>query len=259
MVQVDTNIIQGHGGSADVSKASLAAHCQTLGNAMLLCTNVLNKASSTVREIPWAHSVSFFTQWLGCATAYHEGAKRKLLKELLSELAKVRVEVDQKCPRWGDFISETTLALPSAILQMVDSSNIQKLPKAVVALHSAIAAATQSVITMGIDDGTGKPACAQDFEMCTQTLVFGEKTVNVAAAIRIISRNQTAYQQGDNAKAASLKSLPGIPGSVLLGLARVADCKPSTSQEELDAAASSKKRKSASAKQATSKSARQSA
>jgi hypothetical protein len=219
---------------------------------MLLCTNILNKASSTVREIPWAHSVSFFTQWLGCATAYQEGAKRKLLKELLSALAKVREEVDQKCPRWGDFISETTLALPSAILQMVDNSNISKLPKAVVALHSAIAAATHSVITMGIDDGTGNPACAQDFEMCTQTLVFGKKTVNVAAAIRIISRNQTVYQQGDNAKAASLKSLPGIPGSVLVALARVADSKPSTSQDEL-AAESSKKRKAVSGKQGSSK------
>ena len=95
--------------------------------------------------------------------------------------------------------------------------------------------------------------------MCTQTLVFGKKTVNVAAAIRIIARNQTAFQAGDHAKAASLRSLPGIPGSVLVGLARVADGMPSTSQEDLDAAASSKKRKSASAKQGTTKAPRQSA
>jgi hypothetical protein len=224
----------------------LATHCQALGNAILLCSNVVMKASATVREIPWAHSVSFFAQWLGCATAYHEGAKRQLLKDVLSDLAKVRIEVDQKCPRWGDFISETTLALSSAIVQMVDNVNIQKLPKAVVALHSAIAAATHAVITMGVDDGTSNASCAEDFEMCTQTLVFGKKTVNVAAAIRIIARNQTVFQAGDNAKASSLKALPGIPGSVLVGLALVADGKPSTSQEDLDAAAaSSKKRKTA--------------
>ena len=97
--------------------------------------------------------------------------------------------------RWGDVINETDFQEERAELMLVQRADVYSLPAAVRDLWGNMSLVTSICRVVGEQDPESHPVLKSTKHMADNSLMFGKKTVNVAAACKILFKDKKASEK----------------------------------------------------------------
>lgn len=156
----------------------------------------LDEVPVEVREAPLVKTTSFYRQWLSSARTYREAVAAHMLETLGESLVEHSRALEAICPRWGSTVNDTMLRLDGAKVMLLLNPDIAGLPAQVRKLNGVVNM-TESVVQrlgmpMPVDD---LKVLREPVRLARNSLAFGIKTVNVAAAVKVVAQASPTKKQ----------------------------------------------------------------
>lgn len=190
--------------SSKVAAVVKAKNLAILWGGIDAANRFINMATEELRDAPLSHTVAFLKQWTHATSAFAAAAGTDLLRQCARDLTSASADVDNACPRWGDFVNDTQISLDSAHLQLIVDPKVGALPHAVRSLHQQLCTMREVANVLGIDDIIEHKVTKNVLRCAGNSLSFGKRTVRVAAAVKLLKRG---------AAGASVKDIDAILGT----------------------------------------------
>lgn len=163
-----------------------AKYVQALGDATADARNLLAPMRKTLADLELKRSATFYAEWVENVQDMCMIMRKLVIAEGSGALKKVVKTLDLLIPRWGSFLSDTTLDDDLVRLQLVQNCAIRRLPSTVRELATAIGDMRTLGTALNIENISEHSGARDAMRMATNSFDFGKKTVNIAAAARLL-------------------------------------------------------------------------
>lgn len=169
-----------------VALADQAANVVELQKSLGDATAELNNFSQEFAELPLRCTVALAKQWLVSACAYANQVAGEVMDKAASDLRAACLAVDAACPRWGDNLTDDIMRDDGIRIQLVMNEDIKILPALVRKLHQHMCLMQEiSQVLSSAGHLEQKPFVREILRSAVQSIAFGKRTVNVAAAAKV--------------------------------------------------------------------------
>lgn len=195
------DLLRADAGISNIITSLLAANCVCIegvaGNDLDLvmkanfCASLQSKVASEIEaftgiapslaEVPLQRPTALVRGWLAAVKEFAALCASMLIDTACQQLVSQATEVDGICPRWGDNIGDD-----GAKVQLLYNDRLATLPDATRKLHSMLACTADVCRALGIAGGVDNPSVREFVRNAHNSLDFAKRTVNVAAATRIL-------------------------------------------------------------------------
>lgn len=166
-----------------VSKANSLCSFRAALNAGL---HTVHNLSTKFADLPLSRTKSYMVQWLRGVDAFINELSIAIVDGACASVSTASAIVDSSSPRWGSAISDDELRDDSARLLLLANPKVAQLPHECRTLQSALEAlvkVSDLLLNKSVDQ---IPACAEVARFGNSALAFGKRTVNIAAACKIL-------------------------------------------------------------------------
>ena len=193
----------------------IAKNISTLRELLLSAQRVVQVGSSSYSEAPLVCTAAAMKQWLAVGVVYADCVQAQVLSETAARVRKASSSVEAVCPRWGEVVSDTVFDLLAATVMFCMDPSISTLPALCRNLSVAMTSLSRVGIELKLPQLVKEYASTRDIvRSACNSLEFGKKTVNVGAAIKVL----TAKPFNAASAAAILKLKETLPGSLVTHL-----------------------------------------
>jgi hypothetical protein len=177
--------------------------------------------------LPLARSAAFFTQWVGCSATLAEAMVPITVKICSNWLLKGASAIDKACPNWGSFITDSEVIDDLARLQILKNPSVHQVPAKIRTMATVVGKCKTvgSILELSMDQ---HPASKDAMRVAMNSFQFGKKTVNVAAATRVLFDSMDSSKPCQKKVKAVLAFKDSLPTGLVARLETfvVADAQP---------------------------------
>lgn len=149
--------------------------------------NSWDSMAEALGALPLKRSSALVGDWMRCVKAFGDKLMDLTMDGYCSLMLNASKTLEASCPRWGSFITDTDVQDELVKIQLVDNVGIRRLPE----LIRALADCMQRIKLMGEtflwpSPVHEAPSTRDAMRLCTNSFSFAKRTVNVAAASKML-------------------------------------------------------------------------
>lgn len=156
-----------------------------LKETLLASQSLVTSCPPEFETLPLNCSMYFYDQWISTVLGICGFFQDFVIERARGQMDVRRKAVEEASPNWGQSVTEKSLNLSTAKIQLVDNAGVKRLPSLAPQLWNSMQEVNAVCLAMKLPDFATYEGTRERASLASHALEFAKRTVSMAAAVTV--------------------------------------------------------------------------